>query len=96
MLLTDGILGCPVVAVSTRTEEARRAPNKLLEVQDAEWVDAGKAGATTSGNPDVAALAPVHRPKELPGQGRIRAKRVQGRGSSAASRTEPAAAKRER
>lgn len=48
---------------TTRTEDPASAPNKLLEVQDAKWVDAGAAGATTKGNPHLAAVGARHRPK---------------------------------
>lgn len=69
-------------APPTRTEETGSAPNKLLEVQDAEWVDAGAAGAAAAGNPEVAAVATVHRPDFARGKVRMRSERVERRGAT--------------
>ena len=80
--VNNGTSAQPAEAAPTRTEEARSAPNKQLEVQDAEWVDAGAARASEPGNPEVAAVATVHRPDFAGRKVRMCTERVERRGAA--------------
>lgn len=62
-----------------RTEETGSQQNKLLEVQDAEWVDAGAQGAPAAANPDLATVAAFHRPEKRGRKIHGRAQRMEGR-----------------
>lgn len=49
--------------------QTENAPNKLLEEQDGQWVDAGAKGTAGGADPEMAPLGQVNRPKKRGGQG---------------------------
>ena len=51
-------------AEASRARETENQPNKLLEQQRNEWLDAGTAGATASGNQKVEALGALKGTKD--------------------------------
>ncbi|KFL36717.1 hypothetical protein [Arenimonas donghaensis] len=52
-----------------RAEESGNAPNKLLEGQDGQWMDARAATTSSKADPAVAPLGEVHGPDERGRQG---------------------------
>lgn len=60
---------------ASRVREIENQQSKLLEVQDAEWLDAGTAGATGATDKELAPLGTLDGPENRAGQGEGRQKR---------------------